>query len=147
MKLPAELRLAIYELTLNDTIEYTSSSNQSSSTVGSQMRAQDGLALILTSKTIRAECSKALLPLWSAHLEVFDQAVVILERNRDLKLQAPLLLALPQLYAILNGSSVIRAEEAEHAYLQATRQLDNAYIERRAKVAVQLALQRAANVS
>ena len=127
MRLPAELRLVIYELTMDDMIEYTEFSNQSSSMVGSQMRARGMLALLLTSKIIRAESSKVLRPLWTIYLDGFLEAVKLLRRDRDVKQNDFLF--------------------HSNALLQIDRQLDQMYVGRRAKVAVRLALQRAAGGS
>ena len=147
MKLPAELRLAIYELTLDDMVEYTAPSNQSSSMVGSQMRPRGMLALLLTSKTIRAESGKALAPLWSACVEVMEQIVVQVESTKASRQEICFHLSRRPSFAVWTGASVTGVKEAKDALAQITSQLNDEYLRRRAMIAVQLALQRAADDS
>jgi hypothetical protein len=141
MRLPAELRLAIYDIVAVEVIEDTATSDQSSSVIGSQMCVRGTFALLLTSKTIRAELGKALAPLLSAYVELLEKKVMLLEENRALKWEILLRLSL------LHGVSVRRIVEAKTALSQVTRQLDDAYVGQRERVALHLVFQRAADQS
>lgn len=141
MKLPAELRLNIYELTRNQAIEYMAAAT------GLQMRPRGMLALLLTSKTIRAESGKALAPLWSTHIEVLEKTVVLLENNKASRQEICSCHSLLQSFAVLTGASVTGVEEAKNTLVQTTRELNDAYVQMCAMLVVQLALHRAADDS
>jgi hypothetical protein len=144
MRLPIELRLAIYDIVAVEVIEGTGTSDQSSSVIDSQTRVRGTFALLLTSKTIRAEIGKALAPLLSAYVELLEKKVMLLEENRALKLQIVLNNAVLRSFP---GGSVHVIEVAEDDLSQIKRQLDDLYIRRREQVAVHLALKRAADDS
>jgi hypothetical protein len=141
MKLPTEIRLAIYELTIHDMMRHITSFIVPLSPGVWQLRIRGTPALLLTSKTIRAESGKALLPLVSAYLELFKDFVSELELN---KLVAQEELTILQ---AISGARVTSIKEVNGTVAHITRQLDKSITGLRATTVVQLALQRAADDS
>jgi hypothetical protein len=141
MKLPAEIRLTIYELTIHDMMRHITSSIVPLSPGVWQLRTRGTPALLLTSKTIRAESGKALLPLVSAYFELFKDFVSELELNK--------LVAQEELTILqrVSGARVTSVEEMNVTVAQITRQLDKSTTGLRATTVVHLALQRAADDS
>ena len=82
MKLPAELRLIIYELALDDVIPTLTSVMMNITYCGASC-AVDALALLLTSKEVRVESSKAMMPSMLGHLESYKMRVDCVERECD----------------------------------------------------------------
>lgn len=141
MKLPAEICLAIYELTIHDMMRHITSSIVPLSPGVWQLRTRGTPALLLTSKTIRAESGKALLPVVSAYLELFKDLVSELELN---KLVAQQELTILQR---ISGARVTSIKEMNDTVAQVTHQFDKSNTGLRATTVVHLALQRAANDS
>ena len=80
MRLPAEIGLYIYDLALEDIltqIESTTSCYYLNR--GTKLDCRGALALLLTSKAIRAEFSDGILPLVTAHCEDFSSRVEMLK--------------------------------------------------------------------
>lgn len=80
MKLPAELRLVIYELALEDVIPTRAPRSPTKLYITScgLSRARGALALLLASKEVRAESSKAMMPSMLRHLESYKMRVKLL---------------------------------------------------------------------
>jgi hypothetical protein len=90
MRLPAEIRLYIYDLALEDIltqIESTTSCYYLNR--GTKLDCRGALALLLTSKAIRAESSDGVLPLATAHCENFSSRVQMLHLDWEVKITAP----------------------------------------------------------
>lgn len=144
MKLPAELRLVIYELTMNDMMRHIASCIVPVSTGGWKLRTRGTPALLLASKTIRAEGGKTLSPLVSVHLESYRDLVSKLELNKRLTREEFTHRVVLQR---ISGARVTSIKEMNDEMARITRQLDKATTGLRATTVVHLALQRAADVS
>ena len=82
MRLPVEIRLYVYELALKDILAHIESlESHAPSVQGAKPRFRGALALLLTSKTIRAEFSEGVMPLVAARCEDFSAYVNMLELN------------------------------------------------------------------
>ena len=124
MKLPAELRISIYEYALTDTINHIVSSISSPAPVlGPQMPVRGTLALLLTSKAVRAESSKALASYMSPQVSIFKIRVSMLEIERKIKNRA---VVRAHLFQLINGDSTDKVAEARDALSQKDRELGNA---------------------
>jgi hypothetical protein len=87
MQLPAEIRLRICELALEDILTQIEASTSSYYHVrGTKLDCRGALALILTSKAIRAEFSDGVLPLVTAHCEDFSSRVKMLKLDWEVKI-------------------------------------------------------------
>ena len=80
MRLPAEIRLYVYELALEDILTHIESFvSYATSVYGVKLKFRGALALLLTSKAIRAEFSEGVMPLVEAHCKDFSAHVKMLE--------------------------------------------------------------------
>ena len=117
MRLPAELRFYIYEIALMDTVPHLTSPTSSPTPFhGAQM-------LLLTSKTVRAECSKALVPFTLARVQRYKTRLSLLKIKRKSKaLAVEAELVRRRRY----GGSDLALTEAREAKSQMDYQVDRA---------------------
>ena len=85
MKLPAELRLIIYELVLHDVIPILALGTPAMSYYAccGPSCARGALALLLTNKEVRAESSKAMMPSMLGRLESYRTRMQLVEQEWD----------------------------------------------------------------
>jgi len=135
MKLPAELRLLIYEFTLDDTLTHIASLAQGPRPM--QVLPRGTLALLLTSKPPRAECSEGILPLLSVYDKITNAHY---ERIKHEQVQERI--RVKNQPAHLRHSSAF-IEEASRAESRLNRRLCHAYRDIMAACIVTLAAYRA----
>ncbi|KAM0711647.1 hypothetical protein Q7P35_001014 [Cladosporium inversicolor] len=124
MKLPAKLRISIYEYALLDTINHILSSISSPTPVpGVPVPACGTLALFLASKAVRAESSKSLASYMSPQVSIFKICVSMLEIEQNLKDRA---IVRAHLLQLIHGGSTDKVAEARDALSQKDRELGNA---------------------
>jgi hypothetical protein len=138
MQLPAEIRLYIYELALGNILTQTDSFIARPSRIyRKKLQFRSALALLLTSKTIRAEFSEGVMPLVTARCERTSDRIEMLEVDWETKLKA---LAHPQ-----PGQRIIDPVlEAYWMEMQRDHELGNAHVTMKGLSTVKHMLERTA---
>ena len=86
MKLPAEIRLYVYEFALEDILSHIEAFvSYATSVYGVKLEFRGAIALLLTSKAIRAEFSEGVMPLVTAQCKDFSARVEMLELSYALE--------------------------------------------------------------
>lgn len=131
-KLPAEIRLYVYELALEDILSHIKAFvSYATSVYGVKLKFRGALALLLTSKAIRAEFSKGVMPLVTAHCKDFSARVEMLELDWKMK-------------TMMRGHLQF-GHRATHLRMQRDRELGNAHVAMQALATVKQIMRRTAD--
>jgi len=131
-KLPVEIRLYVYGLALEDILTHIEAFiSYATSVYGVKLKFRGALALLLTSKAIRAEFSEGVMPLVAAHCKTFSAHVKMLELDWKMK-------------AMMRGH-LQSGHPAAHLRRQRDRELGNARVAMQALSTVKQTMKRTAD--
>lgn len=131
-KLPAEIRLYVYELALEDTVAHIEAFvSYATSVYGVKLKFRGALALLLTSKDIRAEFGEGVMPLVTTHCKDFSARVEMLGLDWKVK-------------TMMRGHLQF-GHRATHLRMQRDRELGNARVAMQALSTVKQIMKRTAD--
>ena len=134
MKLPTEIRLYVYGLALEDILTHIKAfASYATFVYVVKLKFRGVLALLLTSKAIRAEFSEAVMPSVAAHCKDFSAHVKMLELDWRMK-------------AMMRGHLRF-GHPAAHLRMQRDRELGNARVATQALSTIKQIMKRTAEDS